>query len=190
MGLRFRKSFNLGPAKYTVSPSGVSKSLGVKGYRRTKTASGAVRSTASIPGTGISYSTQSGRGRGSGKKPGKWKTALIVIAVLLVLGWIFGAEDKAEAPAPTENVTRAEAITADKTPAETAELRLIEKSADSTPSPTPRVNTYVLNTSSGVFHRPGCSAAKKMSDANRAEIEATRDDMLAKGYSACGICNP
>lgn len=48
----------LGPFRVTFSKSGVSYSAGVKGLRVTKTASGAVRTTASIPGTGISYSKQ------------------------------------------------------------------------------------------------------------------------------------
>lgn len=58
MGFRFRKSVKLGPFRVTFSKSGVSYSAGVKGLRVTKTASGAVRTTASIPGTGISYSKQ------------------------------------------------------------------------------------------------------------------------------------
>ena len=59
MGFRFRKSLNLGPFRVTLSKSGLSYSAGVKGLRVTKTASGAVRTTASIPGTGISYVKQS-----------------------------------------------------------------------------------------------------------------------------------
>ena len=55
MGIRFRKSKNIGPFRFTLSKSGISTSVGVKGFRVTKTASGRVRTTASIPGTGISY---------------------------------------------------------------------------------------------------------------------------------------
>lgn len=61
MGFRFRKSVKLGPFRVTLSKSGISYSAGVKGLRVTKTASGAVRTTASIPGTGISYSKQTSR---------------------------------------------------------------------------------------------------------------------------------
>lgn len=59
MGLRFRKSFKFGPFRTTISKSGISSSIGVKGYRVTKTASGKIRTTASIPGTGISYVSES-----------------------------------------------------------------------------------------------------------------------------------
>lgn len=55
MGLRLRKSKSFGPFRVTMSKSGISTSVGVKGFRVTKLASGRVRTTASIPGTGISY---------------------------------------------------------------------------------------------------------------------------------------
>ena len=61
MGFRFRKSFGKGPFKMTVSKSGVGYSVGGKGLRVTKKAGGGTRTTASIPGTGISYSTDSKR---------------------------------------------------------------------------------------------------------------------------------
>lgn len=61
MGLRYRKSINLGGGfRVNLSTSGVGYSWGVKGYRVTKTAKGTVRQTVSIPGTGISYVTESG----------------------------------------------------------------------------------------------------------------------------------
>ena len=55
MGLRFRKSFKLGPIRINLSKSGIGYSYGVKGFRVTHKANGGVRTTASIPGTGISY---------------------------------------------------------------------------------------------------------------------------------------
>ena len=59
MGFRFRKTFGKGPFKMTVSKSGVGYSVGGKGFRVTKKVGGGTRTTASIPGTGISYSTDS-----------------------------------------------------------------------------------------------------------------------------------
>lgn len=56
MGFRYRKSINLGGGfRINISKSGIGYSWGVKGYRVTKTAKGTVRTTASIPGTGISF---------------------------------------------------------------------------------------------------------------------------------------
>ena len=61
MGFRFRKSINLGGGfKVNLSKSGVGYSWGTKGVRYTKTASGKKRTTLSIPGTGISYVSESG----------------------------------------------------------------------------------------------------------------------------------
>lgn len=71
MGFRFRKSKNLGPFRVTVSKSGVSTSFGGKGARITKTASGKVRTTLSVPGTGISYVTESGGGKKQKAKEAK-----------------------------------------------------------------------------------------------------------------------
>ena len=56
MGWRFRQSINLGGGfRVNISKTGVGYSWGVPGYRITKTASGRIRRTYSIPGTGLSY---------------------------------------------------------------------------------------------------------------------------------------
>lgn len=68
MGLRFKKSINLGGGfKVNLSGSGVGFSWGVPGYRVTKTAGGKTRQTFSLPGTGLSYVTESGSGKTSAK---------------------------------------------------------------------------------------------------------------------------
>lgn len=66
MGFRFRKTFGKGPFKMTVSKSGIGYSVGGKGLRVTKKAGGGTRTTASIPGTGISYTTDSKKRKSSG----------------------------------------------------------------------------------------------------------------------------
>lgn len=56
MGIRFRKSINLGKGfRINMSKSGPGFSWGGKGFRLTKTAKGNIRGTAYIPGTGLSY---------------------------------------------------------------------------------------------------------------------------------------
>ena len=55
MGFRFRKSFKAGPFRATISKSGIGTSFGVKGARITKKANGNTMSTVGIPGTGLSY---------------------------------------------------------------------------------------------------------------------------------------
>lgn len=64
MGFRYRKSINLGGGfRINLSKSGVGYSWGTKGYRITKTASGKTRRTYSIPGTGLSYVSETGQNR-------------------------------------------------------------------------------------------------------------------------------
>ena len=59
MGLRFRKSLNLGKGfKLNLSKSGIGYSFGFKGFRIGKTAKGKTRKTISLPGTGLSYQTE------------------------------------------------------------------------------------------------------------------------------------
>lgn len=55
MGLRYRKSVKCGPLRFNFSKSGVGYSFGGRGFRFTKKANGGYRTTASIPGSGISY---------------------------------------------------------------------------------------------------------------------------------------
>lgn len=62
MGMRYRKSINLGGGfRVNISKSGIGYSWGVKGFRHTKTARGTTRKTYSIPGTGLSYIEESGK---------------------------------------------------------------------------------------------------------------------------------
>lgn len=55
VGLRFRKSVNIGPFRLNFSKSGIGWSIGGKVYRFTKKVGGGYRQTYNIPGTGISY---------------------------------------------------------------------------------------------------------------------------------------
>lgn len=105
MGFRFRKSVNFGPFRLNFSKSGVGYSFGGKGFRVTKKAGGGTRTTASIPGTGISYVKDSASGKkksskhtsppagaanytpstSGGKKRRKWP---YIVAAVLVVGMI------------------------------------------------------------------------------------------------------
>lgn len=70
MGFRYRKSINLGGGfRINLSKSGVGYSWGTKGYRVTRTARGTTRRTYSIPGTGLSYTQESGRSNNRRNSP-------------------------------------------------------------------------------------------------------------------------
>ena len=55
MGLRFRKSIKIGPIRINISKSGIGISIGVKGFRISRSAKGKTTATVSLPGTGLSY---------------------------------------------------------------------------------------------------------------------------------------
>lgn len=49
---------------------------------------------------------------------------------------------------------------------------------------------YILNVKNKKFHKPNCSAASDISSANKQDFTGTRDQLIARGYSPCGICKP
>lgn len=55
MGWTFRKSFNLGPLRVTLSNSGLSFSLGAGGFRIGVNSRGRRYTSVSVPGTGWRY---------------------------------------------------------------------------------------------------------------------------------------
>lgn len=50
--------------------------------------------------------------------------------------------------------------------------------------------SYVLNTNTQKFHRPGCSSVNQMSEANKQFFDGSRDEVIAMGYTPCKRCNP
>lgn len=152
MGFRFRKSKKIGPVNLNLSNSGVGASVGVKGYRVTKTANGRVRRTASIPGTGISYVTESG-GKSAAKARRQKKTrgrigCLPVLAFFLLIA-VFGSlgantgKNAEPSPSPTVELIRsAPELTPEAVPEPTA-----EPSPVPTPKPTPESSTAPVQAS-------------------------------------------
>lgn len=49
---------------------------------------------------------------------------------------------------------------------------------------------YILNTNSKKFHYETCSGIEKISKNNRENFYGTREELISKGYSSCGICKP
>ena len=52
--------------------------------------------------------------------------------------------------------------------------------------------TYVLNISSGKYHKPDCSGVKTMSEKNRRDFKGSLEDLLTEypSYQPCGTCKP
>ena len=52
------------------------------------------------------------------------------------------------------------------------------------------IQTYVYSVNSTKFHHPNCPSVKRMNASNRRTVTATRQEMLARGFSPCSNCNP
>lgn len=102
MGMRYRKSLKFGPLRVNLSKSGVGYSVGNKFYRVTKKADGGMRTTATLPSTGISnvkdYSKdqveEAAQMPSTGKK--KEKAPAIIggaVALLFLIGVVVGGGD-------------------------------------------------------------------------------------------------
>lgn len=66
--------------------------------------------------------------------------------------------------------------------------------AEPTPEPVveeqrPSEQYHIVNINTGKFHYPTCRSIKRMKDKNKLEFIGTRDDVLAREYSPCMICN-
>ena len=48
----------------------------------------------------------------------------------------------------------------------------------------------VLNTNTGKFHAADCSGVTDIQEENRQEFSACPEELIEKGYSPCGTCNP
>ena len=59
-----------------------------------------------------------------------------------------------------------------------------------TREPAGELRSYVLNTASHRFHKPGCSAVEKMAEKNKETVTASRDDLIAQGFVPCTRCRP
>lgn len=117
MGMRYRKSLKFGPLRVNLSKSGVGYSVGNKFYRVTKKADGGMRTTATLPGTGISsvkdYSKdqveEAAQMPHTGTK-NKKAPAIVggAVALLMLIGAVVGGGDDSSAEKDDTPSTRQE----------------------------------------------------------------------------------
>lgn len=62
MGWTFRRSLSFGPVRLNLGKSGVGYSVGGRGFRSGVRANGRTYTRTSVPGTGLSYTQEHGRG--------------------------------------------------------------------------------------------------------------------------------
>ena len=65
-----------------------------------------------------------------------------------------------------------------------------DTSAQEETSQSEETQTYVLNTNTHKFHKPGCCSVEKIKPENYAEFTGTREEAIAYGYDPCKNCNP
>lgn len=192
MGWRFRKSVRIAPGtRLNVSKSGVSMTnrVGKTGiYHRTQLAGGQERRPANDGG--------------EKKKPGCLLKIIGLLLILGALGSCVGVKPQTHA-VPTATPTAAATATVRPTPTSTPEP---------TETPEPTIDPleelrgkidglktaiengeeceqdFVLNTSTGVFHRAVCSDVSKIDPANRQYYTGVRSEVIAMGYTPCGHC--
>ena len=54
----------------------------------------------------------------------------------------------------------------------------------------PQSALNVLNTHTKKFHYPDCPSVEQMSDKNKDFADATREELIGRGYTPCGRCDP
>lgn len=157
MGIRYRKSFKLGPLRINLSKSGVGYSVGNKFYRVTKKANGGMRTTATLPGTGISdvkeYSkdqveeaAQMARTRKKKKIPAivSGAAALLVLIGVVTGGGDDSSKDKDSTPSTRQEQTVTPSTstkTTTTTPSTQAETKTETKTETPAPAPQPSTKT-------------------------------------------------
>lgn len=161
MGRRYRKSIKLGPLRINLSKSGVGYSVGNKFYRVTKKANGGMRTTATLPGTGISdvkdYSkdqveeaAQMARTRRKKKAPAivSGAAALLVLIGVVTGGGDDSSKDKDSTPSTRleqtvkpSTSTKTTTTTKTKTKTDTTTPSTPTESKTETPAPAPQPST-------------------------------------------------
>lgn len=139
MAFRFRKSIKLGPLRINFSKSGVGYSVGNKFYRVTKKANGGMRTTATLPGTGISDVKDYSKGQVEeadqmARTRRKKKTPAIVsgaAALLLLIGVVTGGGDDASKDKDDTPSTRQEQTVKPSTSTKTTTTTKTETTAPS-----------------------------------------------------------
>ena len=75
-------------------------------------------------------------------------------------------------------------------PTQQQEPQVQETPTPEVEEPTPTGITYILNTNSKKFHYSDCGSAGRISEKNKDVFTGTRDELIARGYSPCGNCDP
>lgn len=205
MGRRYRKSIKLGPLRINLSKSGVGYSVGNKFYRVTKKANGGMRTTATLPGTGISdvkdYSkdqveeaAQMARTRKKKKVPAivSGAAALLVLISVVTGGGDDSSKDKDSTPSTRQEQT--------VTPSTSTKTTTTTKTDTKTETPAP-AETKTETTTTAQASQPATQNERKVyrtktgkryhydSNCNGGDYyEVTLSDAQNAGLTPCKKC--
>lgn len=90
------------------------------------------------------------------------------------------------------NTLEAPSFVVEVKPTETQQQKpqIQETQTQEAETPIPTGTTYILNNNSKKFHYSDCGSAGRISAKNRGSYTGTRDELIARGYSPCGNCDP
>ena len=134
------------------------------------------------------------------KKSKKGIIAAVIVIIAAVLG-ISGAFNDSEDKPDYETTTFEERIITNSDEESIKETKkkkttITTTKATTTESKTVKQSTaeserhYILNKNTMKFHYPSCRGVKDMKEKNKQEFTGSRQDVIDKGYTPCGICHP
>lgn len=110
-----------------------------------------------------------------------WVWVVALMAVCIIGGWLDVKTGTRQTNAPAQ----AEAIEIESA----TEKDIETESACTYKSVDDEINLYIVNTSSGVFHRTDCPRTAQISEKNRELYNASHNSAV-QGYTPCSVCNP
>lgn len=215
MGFRFRETRSLGGgARLNLGKSGVGLSVGTKGLSASASTSGRKSVTTSLPGTGVSYTTQTGGGKkkGSGCLTGIVISLVALVALIASCGEITDetpAVDERDDPAiiqqdetPTPDPEPEAVITPDPEPEPEPEPEPAPEpepepeptpAPQPTPEPAPAPGPEPVQDSRPeddvVYITPSGSKYHRQGCRTVDDYtEIARSDAIASGYVPCKVC--
>lgn len=78
----------------------------------------------------------------------------------------------------------------DESDSEDADISDDSKAGKKNTTTSEKKQTYILNTNTMKFHKPGCSSIEDIKEENKEEYKGTRSDLTKQGYEPCGRCKP
>lgn len=130
------------------------------------------------------YASKSVGGKGN---PGCLTAVVVVVAIAILGGSLFGGTDEKESVEVPE-ITAEESV-AENTTKEMPDVVDEEEAQPEEVQEQAETVTYIGSSESDKFHYPSCRFAKEISAENVIEF-ASREEAVNRGYTACGVCHP